>query len=62
MRTTIRLDEQLLTQAKEFAARTGRTLTAVLGAVGETDAPRERGAAVLLGWREGDALVFPSSG
>ncbi len=30
MRTTIRLDEQLLTQAKEFAARTGRTLTAVI--------------------------------
>ena len=40
----------------------GRTLTAVLGAVGETDAPRERGAAVLLGWREGDALVFASGG
>ena len=30
MRTTIRLDEQLLTQAKQFAARTGRTLTAVI--------------------------------
>lgn len=30
MRTTVRLDEQLLRQAKEYAARTGRTLTAVI--------------------------------
>jgi len=30
MRTTIRLDEQLLARAKEHAARTGRTLTAVI--------------------------------
>lgn len=30
MRTTIRLDERLLAQAKELAARTGRTLTAVI--------------------------------
>lgn len=30
MRTTIRLDEELLTQAKQLAARTGRTLTAVI--------------------------------
>ena len=30
MRTTIRLDEHLLRQAKQFAARTGRTLTAVI--------------------------------
>ena len=30
MRTTIRLDDDLLSQAKELAARTGRTLTAVI--------------------------------
>jgi hypothetical protein len=30
MRTTIRLDDQLLQQTKEYAARTGRTLTAVI--------------------------------
>lgn len=30
MRTTIRLDEQLLAEAKQIAARSGRTLTAVI--------------------------------
>ncbi len=30
MRTTIRLDDQLLARAKEHAARTSRTLTAVI--------------------------------
>jgi len=30
MRTTIRLDDQLLREAKSYAARTGRTLTAVI--------------------------------
>jgi len=30
MRTTIRLDEHLLTEAKIYAAESGRTLTAVL--------------------------------
>ena len=30
MRTTIRLDEQLLRQAREYAARSGRTLTALI--------------------------------
>jgi hypothetical protein len=30
MRTTVRLDEELLARAKTFAARTGRTLTAVI--------------------------------
>ena len=30
MRTTVRLDDALLTQAKEEAARSGRTLTAVI--------------------------------
>ncbi len=30
MRTTIRLDDELLVSAKQFAARTGRTLTALI--------------------------------
>ena len=30
MRTTIRLSDQLFKETKEFAARTGRTLTAVI--------------------------------
>ena len=30
MRTTVRLDDQLLSQAKQAAARTGRTLTQVI--------------------------------
>ena len=30
MRTTIRLDDDLLARAKQLAARTGRTLTAVV--------------------------------
>ena len=30
MRTTIRLDDEILARAKETAARTGRTLTAVI--------------------------------
>lgn len=30
MRTTVRLDDQLLAQAKRYAAESGRTLTAVL--------------------------------
>lgn len=30
MRTTVRLDDALLTEAKEAAARTGRTLTEVI--------------------------------
>ena len=30
MRTTIRIDDQLLRHAREHAARTGRTLTAVV--------------------------------
>ena len=41
MRTTVRLDEQLLIDAKKHAADTGRTLTAVL-----EDALREA-----LAWR-----------
>jgi hypothetical protein len=30
MRTTVRMDDGLLAEAKQFAARTGRTLTAVI--------------------------------
>jgi hypothetical protein len=30
MRTTVRIDDQLLREAKQLAARTGRTLTAVV--------------------------------
>ncbi|MBE0625231.1 MAG: DUF2191 domain-containing protein [Burkholderiales bacterium] len=30
MRTTVRLDERLLAEAKEYAAESGQTLTAVL--------------------------------
>ena len=30
MRTTIRMDDRLLRDAKQFAARTGRTLTSVI--------------------------------
>jgi predicted transcriptional regulator len=30
MRTTVRLDEHLLSQVKQFAAKTGQTLTAVI--------------------------------
>ncbi|MFQ5788934.1 MAG: type II toxin-antitoxin system VapB family antitoxin [Acidobacteriota bacterium] len=30
MRTTIRLDDRILTEAKKLAAETGRTLTAVI--------------------------------
>jgi predicted transcriptional regulator len=46
MRTTIRLDERLLTEAKIYAAESGRTLTAVLeDALRESLAHRrERGA------------------
>jgi hypothetical protein len=49
MRTTIRLDEQLLREAKRLALDTGRTLTAVIEdalreslARRRTAAPRER--------------------
>jgi hypothetical protein len=48
VRTTIRLDDQLLRDAKQLAARTGRTLTAVISdALREalaksTEAPRRR--------------------
>lgn len=45
MRTTIRLDDQLLSEAKQLAARTNRTLTAVIeDALRQAlSAPRESG-------------------
>lgn len=47
MRTTIRLDDQLLAEAKQLAARTGRTLTAVISdalreALARSSEPRPR--------------------
>ena len=43
MRTTIRLDDQLLAETKQLAAQTGRTLTAVVeDALRETLARRKR--------------------
>jgi hypothetical protein len=43
MRTTVRLDENLLRQAKRFAAETGRSLTAVIeDALREALARRKR--------------------
>jgi hypothetical protein len=45
MRTTVRLDERLLAQAKKLAAESGRTLTSVLeDALRETLARRRAGA------------------
>ncbi len=45
MRTTICLDDQLLAEAKRLAARTGRSLTAVIeDALRETLARQERAA------------------
>ena len=45
MRTTIRLDDQLLAETKLLAAQTGRTLTAVVeDALRETLARRKRSA------------------
>lgn len=44
MRTTIRLDDQLLTEAKSLAAETGRTLTGVIeDALREASARRRAG-------------------
>jgi hypothetical protein len=42
MRTTVRLDDRLLAEAKKYAAETGRTLTSVLeDALRETLARRQ---------------------
>lgn len=60
MRTTIRLDRALLAEAKEVAARTGRTLTAVIEeALRESLARRKqrpRSAAVPLPTHRGGRL------
>jgi hypothetical protein len=56
MRTTIRLDETLLARAKELAARTGRTLTAVI-----EDALRAA-LAQSRGRRRGERIEVPTFG
>ena len=44
MRTTIRIDDQLLKETKQLAAKTGKTLTAVIeDALRETLARQEEG-------------------
>jgi hypothetical protein len=55
MRTTIRLDDDVLARAKETAARTGRTLTAVI-----EDALRETFARTAEG--EGARPQLPTFG
>jgi hypothetical protein len=60
MRTTIRLDDQLLAEAKELAARTGRTLTAVISdalreALARSSEPRPRAPFKLVTF-SGDGL------
>jgi len=60
MRTTIRLDPQLLAEAKQLAARTGRTLTAVIEdalrqALAATRRPRKTRGPALPTFR-GDGL------
>ena len=45
MRTTVRLDDQLILQAKQVAAQTGRTMAAVIeDALREAMARRKHGA------------------
>ena len=60
MRTTVRLDEHLLAEAKKRAAESGRTLTAVLeDALREAlarRAPRGKPARVRLKTFKGDGL------
>jgi hypothetical protein len=60
MRTTVRLDEQLLTEAKKLAAESGRTLTAILeDALREALArrsPEHKRARVRLKTFKGDGL------
>jgi hypothetical protein len=54
MRTTVRVDDALLTEAKELAARTGRTLTEVI-----EDALRQSLAAAKE-VREGGPVALPT--
>lgn len=60
MRTTVRLDDRLLAEAKKYAAETGRTLTSVLeDALRETLARRQarvRRRVVRLTTVKGDGL------
>jgi hypothetical protein len=61
MRTTIRLDDDLLARAKELAARTGRTLTAVIedalrAALAQGRAPRGRQRIELPSFGSGGVL------
>jgi hypothetical protein len=61
MRTTIRLDDDLLARAKELAARTGRTLTAVIeealrAALAQGRARRGRGRIELPTFGRGGVL------
>jgi hypothetical protein len=58
MRTTIRLNDDLLRRAKEEAVRSGRTLTAVVEdalrqALGRKNAPSKRRPTRLVSWGEG---------
>jgi hypothetical protein len=55
MRTTVRLEEQLLAEAKQLAARTGRTLTAVI-----EDALRQAIAQARQARRTSDAVDLPT--
>jgi hypothetical protein len=60
MRTTVRLDEHLLAEAKKLAAETGRTLTAILEdalreALARRSTPHKR-ARVRLKTFKGDGL------
>ena len=61
VRTTVRLDDSLLAEAKKHAAETGRTLTALLeDALRETlsrRAPGERRKPVRLKTVKGDGLL-----
>lgn len=60
MRTTVRLDDRLLADAKKYAAETGRTLTSVLeDALRETLARRSvraKGRSVRLKTVKGDGV------
>ena len=61
MRTTIRLDDDLLARAKQLAARTGRTLTSVIeDALRAALAPRRprraAGRVALPTWGSGGVL------
>jgi hypothetical protein len=61
MRTTIRLDDELLNQAKAYAARSGKTLTAVISdalreTIGRYEVKEQR-EYVILPVGKGDGLL-----